>query len=248
MGWRFLKHPTHEVVCDTGTHYDLAGLRGRLEGQRTMSANHSRPLPRTLHLAAWAARVLPNPLKLLLYELGPLSSLVRSVLNTAAPQDLMDVEVAGGPLAGARLQLDLRTEKFLWLGVYELEVNKAIASFLQPSVIVYDVGANIGYMTLMFAKHLSLSGQILAFEPEPGNFARLQRNIALNAHACSIEPIMLAVSDRVEKAAFVVHPTSSMGGKLEGNEPRIQPSERKVVVNTVDLDTFVYAQGSPPQT
>ncbi len=47
---------------------------------------------------------------------------------------------------------------------------------------VVDVGANIGYYTLVFARAVGPSGHVFAFEPEPGNFDLLHQNIGRNGY------------------------------------------------------------------
>ena len=62
---------------------------------------------------------------------------------------------------------------------------------LRPGQVVLDVGANIGYFTLLFAQQVGPTGHVFAFEPEPRNFELLQRNIALNGFA-NVTPIQRA--------------------------------------------------------
>jgi len=56
--------------------------------------------------------------------------------------------------------------------------------FLQPYVhegmTVIDVGANIGYLTLLFCRSVGPRGAVFAFEPEPSNFEELARSIVHN--------------------------------------------------------------------
>ncbi len=48
---------------------------------------------------------------------------------------------------------------------------------------VIDIGANIGYYTLIFARQVGSEGHVYGFEPEPENFALLTRNVALNKYS-----------------------------------------------------------------
>ena len=82
-----------------------------------------------LRLAAFAARALPGPVKRLLYRARPFADVLRRQLNRAAPPGLTEVTVAGGELSGARLLLDLRSEKDLWLGTYEPELLAALLTW-----------------------------------------------------------------------------------------------------------------------
>ncbi len=74
---------------------------------------------------------------------------------------------------GDSLDLSLR-------GVYgELDTN-IVKNEIKSGDIVIDVGANIGYYTLIFAKLVGNTGKVIAFEPEPKNFELLKKNIAVN--------------------------------------------------------------------
>ena len=45
-----------------------------------------------------------------------------------------------------------------------------------------DIGANIGYYTLIFARLVGETGRVFAFEPDPANFALLKKNIETNGY------------------------------------------------------------------
>lgn len=48
--------------------------------------------------------------------------------------------------------------------------------------VVLDIGANIGYYTLIFAKLVGEEGRVYAFEPDPTNFALLKKNVEINGY------------------------------------------------------------------
>jgi FkbM family methyltransferase len=62
-------------------------------------------------------------------------------------------------------------------GVYEYEETQLVKKLVKSDFTVLDLGANIGYFTLMMAKQAK---QVHAFEPEPRNFQTLQKNVELN--------------------------------------------------------------------
>ena len=64
------------------------------------------------------------------------------------------------------------------------------AARVRPDANVIDIGANIGLFSLLAAQK---AATVLAFEPEPGNFAILQKNCRLNA-ARNVTARQLAVS------------------------------------------------------
>jgi hypothetical protein len=88
--------------------------------------------------------------------------------------------VAAGGLSGLTLSLDLQTEKDYWLGTYEPDLQQAIQDLVQPGMIAYDVGANIGYISLLLGLAVGKDGHVFAFEALPANVERLQKNLRLN--------------------------------------------------------------------
>src|SRR5688500_12606743 len=61
-------------------------------------------------------------------------------------------------------------------GFYKYQETKLIKKLAKKHTVL-DIGANIGYFTLLMAKQAK---QVYAFEPEPRNFHILQKNIKLN--------------------------------------------------------------------
>lgn len=57
-----------------------------------------------------------------------------------------------------------------------------------------DIGANTGFYSIMFATH-ALTPRVIAFEPDPGNFARLAANLRINGLDKRIEAVQLALGD-----------------------------------------------------
>ena len=67
-------------------------------------------------------------------------------------------------------------------GIWEPLETKVFTRELRKGDIVVDVGANIGYYTLLAARLVGSTGHVYAFEPEPEAFALLERNVALNGY------------------------------------------------------------------
>ena len=101
---------------------------------------------------------------------------------------------------GHRMRLDAKDRGELAIhGVYEPLATDLVRSEIGPGDVVLDIGANIGYYTLIFAKCVGPAGRVFAFEPEPGNFALLQENVATNGYR-NVTLARLAVSDRAGRA------------------------------------------------
>lgn len=194
-------------------------------------------------LAARTARLLPTSLKQALYKIGPLARLLRGVLNRAAPRGLTTVTVAAGMLDGAQLQLDLQTEKDYWLGTYEPELQTAIADFVKPGMTAYDVGANIGYISLGLARAVGSEGQVWAFEALPVNQSRLRANVGLNPDL-KVEVIAKAVTGESGTVDFLVHASGGMG-KAAGSAGRQASYSETIAVPAISLDDFVFIENNP---
>ncbi len=80
------------------------------------------------------------------------------------------------------------------MGVYEPAEVALVRSQVKQGDTVLDIGANIGYYSLIFAELVGDTGKVYAFEPDPSNFALLCQNIELNDYD-NIEPIQKAVSN-----------------------------------------------------
>lgn len=65
---------------------------------------------------------------------------------------------------------------------YETRYDEALAACLRPGDVVWDVGANVGYYTRLFAERAGDAGRVIAFEPSPVNFVRLQQACGTLAH------------------------------------------------------------------
>lgn len=84
------------------------------------------------------------------------------------------------------------------VGTHEPLVTKLVKKEIKKGDIVLDIGANIGYYTLIFAKLIGEKGKVFAFEPEPTNFALLKKNVEINAYK-NVILIQKAVSNRTGK-------------------------------------------------
>lgn len=65
-------------------------------------------------------------------------------------------------------------------GIWEEYETEVLLKLLKPGDVFLDVGANIGYYTVISSVVVGDSGKVFAFEPDPDNFALLERNANLN--------------------------------------------------------------------
>jgi predicted methyltransferase len=83
------------------------------------------------------------------------------------------------------LDSDRRTQRMIGdeqklSGFYEGQYSLFVAALLRPGDWVADVGAHVGYYTLLAAAIVGETGHVFAFEPAPDNLEYLSKNIGLN--------------------------------------------------------------------
>jgi FkbM family methyltransferase len=198
-----------------------------------------------LRLAEFASQVIPKNLINAIYRCSFLSHCIRSVLNYYAPTGLTEVSIKSGALSGFRLKLDLKSEKSYWLGTYETLMIQAIHDFVKPGMMVYDIGANIGYLSLVFSQAVGKQGRVYAFEPLLENVKRIHTHIALNSLDEIITVFPYAVFDSNGRQPFLVHELHAMG-KLSGSSGRDETYKNQIVVRTLCLNEFIFKEENPP--
>jgi FkbM family methyltransferase len=100
---------------------------------------------------------------------------------------------------GVRLYGSSEHQRFMhWLlkGSYERYMRRLFKRELAPGMRVLDVGANIGYYTLLAADAVGPTGRVLAFECVPGNARFLRHNVALNGSSNTVTVVEKAAASR----------------------------------------------------
>lgn len=119
------------------------------------------------------------------------------------------------------------------LGWEETETHWFVRSLRSGDVVV-DVGANIGYYTLLAGRLVGEGGRVYAFEPDPFNFAILQRNVRL-AGLRNVVLEQKAVSN--EPGSIRLFLSESNKGDHRIYQPEGERRE-SVEVEAVDLDAY----------
>lgn len=195
-----------------------------------------------LRAAGATARLLPAGMKTGLYRTPLLSGLLRLILTVAAPEGLVEVEVASGVARGLRLRVDLKTQKYYWLGTHEMEVQAALLREVRPGIIAYDIGAQLGFFTLGLGRLVGPAGGVHSFEPAPENARALRENVSRNAEVADrISVVEAAVSDVCGRVLYSWDPRTRLGQVTPAGE-----SAADFEVEGVTLDDYVFARKQPP--
>lgn len=141
---------------------------------------------------------------------------------------------------GNRIFID-KTDQVLSLQLiltqnWEPYETKIFLSKLKKGNVVVDIGAHIGYYTLLAAQAVGKTGTVFAFEPDPKNFALLKKNVKSNGYS-NIVLMNKAVSNKTKKGTLFLNPTNSGDNRIvSSNENR-----SSVQIDMTALDDFFTA-------
>ena len=97
-----------------------------------------------------------------------------------------------------------------WLGSYEYEKQILFEQTIQRGKVVFDLGANVGFYTLLSSLLVGDAGKVIAFEPLPRNYKLLRKHLSIN-RINNVEVIEAAVSEKAGTICFDEGPHASMG-------------------------------------
>lgn len=124
-----------------------------------------------------------------------------------------DVPLIATTRFGARMRLtppDSVQTHIYCFGVWEPGVTAHIAASLGPGDVMVDVGANVGYDTLLAASRIGPTGRVHAIEASPAMFACLTENLRLNGTA-GVVTHHAAVTDRASPVPIHLHDRANLG-------------------------------------
>ncbi|MBO0878958.1 MAG: FkbM family methyltransferase [Mycobacterium sp.] len=105
---------------------------------------------------------------------------------------------------------DLIQRYIALFGVWEPHLTAWLRARLRPGDVFVDVGANIGYFTLLASALVGEHGRVVALEASPQFHRRLVEHIDLNGCA-NVRAVNIAVSDSHEALTFILASTSNLG-------------------------------------
>lgn len=125
-------------------------------------------------------------------------------------------------------------------GFWELWTTRFIANRLKPGMVAWDVGANLGYFSVLMADVVGASGRVLAFEPNPRLALLASRNLALNGCSAWSEVRRTAVTDGTRAVlrfrADLADPKNGRLLGLDAEEPAEADEVLEIAVPATRLD------------
>lgn len=158
--------------------------------------------------------------------------LIRLPLKLIPPDTVMPIIL--GPLKGKKWIVGSGVHGY-WLGTYEKPTQKHFTSIIKKGDVVFDIGANVGFYSLLSSILVGEQGKVVAFEPFLKNIAYLKSHIKLN-NIKNIHVIPYAVSKKKQFSFFKIEGSSSMGHLSETGD---------IKVKSVNLDLLIHTKKIP---
>jgi FkbM family methyltransferase len=148
--------------------------------------------------------------------------------------------ISHGPARGLRIDAAGAHPGYA-LGTSEPLLQETVVDLLHTGDVFYDLGANVGFFTLLAAQLVGPDGAVVAFEPDPRNAETLRFNVGLNGFA-NVAVIELGVSDTTGRRRFVIAESTASHFAESADH------EMTTLVDVVNLDAFVSRGGHRPPT
>lgn len=150
------------------------------------------------------------------------------------PQDI-SLPILRGPLRGFQwLPWSGGKTARVLLGTYERQQTRAFVELVGPNSCVLDVGAHVGYYSLLAARLVGERGVVVAFEPNPKNAGFLRRHVVHNRlHQVAVQ--QLAVGTANGSVGFAAGTGTGTGRVSETGPIRVQMVRLDDFVTTHDI-------------
>jgi FkbM family methyltransferase len=129
----------------------------------------------------------------------------------------------------AWMKLDLSEHmqsQIYWYGYYSRDIIKLLNNLLRPSMVVVDVGANIGEIAVAAAHRVGQTGRVLAFEPMPLIADRLTEHAESNGLS-QLQVFNHGLFDREDEAPLYVHSALVVDGTANRGLATLYPTDTR---------------------
>ncbi len=165
-----------------------------------------------------------------------LRSAARIFFGKLMPQ--LSYPVIKGPLKGAKFILGTHGGEgggaTVYFNMIEPMQTKLFAETINKGDVLFDVGANVGYYTVLGSKLAGSQGKVFSFEPLVRNISFLYRHVKLN-NLTNVTIIPSACADVVSVASFLISSNTAMG-QIDSNASSTESKGQITIVSTVTLD------------
>jgi len=169
--------------------------------------------------------------------MSAIRKLAKSCVVLAWGSEAKPRTILRGLASGYRICVSPNEHLGYLLGTAESHLQRAIRKYVAAGDMVYDIGANLGYVSLSLAKRVGPNGHVVAFEPVPRNIELFRRNIELNGLR-NISLIDCAASDKAGEAVIRLAENLATASMVWH---RNNPAAAEFSIKTVAVDDLVAA-------
>lgn len=179
--------------------------------------------------------------KLGIMHLPPVRFIAGKVYDQVRPKGEIMVEVHGNKYYLKASDRGM-TPMLLSKNNYEAAEIRLVKQSIKTDMTVVDIGANIGYFTLLFSQLSGKNGRVLAFEPEPENLGFLEKNIQVN-NCKNIEVVAVALAESKGYIDFFVPEHTRSTASMVASNLIYEKGVNKISVPTESLDEYLSSIG-----
>lgn len=174
---------------------------------------------------------IPSQIRRLLERMGVKNGLGKMGLR----YEYTGVWQLSGVLKGFQICIEDKGQYQYIKAPYEPYVCDVIERIVKPGWICADVGAHIGYITLLLGKVVGKNGKVISFEVVPKNAKLLRKNVELNNFTDRVIVEKLAVTDGANDKVKLSQGRSSFESKVQGDE-----STSSTDIQAISLDNYFH--------
>lgn len=130
-------------------------------------------------------------------------------------------------------------------GSYERQIQNLLREQSGGCKVAYDVGAHVGFLSLLLAELMPNDGHVHAFEPSSREAGMLDELICCNSLHERLSLHRYAVCDEVGEVTFHANDASFTGILNKATERKPGHQSAPATVPAITLDAFVYDLGNP---
>ena len=163
----------------------------------------------------------------------------RFLLGMVCGKHVREHRIPFGPIRGRKLFMSPQISPRMWFGIDEPWIAQLCKSQLRKNSVVYDIGAHVGYTTVLFAHHLKDTGAVHAFEILPSTAELLRNTVEANQFQnVVIHPVGLGAEEAIQQ--FPIGPTA-----MTSIRAAVREGQRVERCEIVALDTYGRKRGLP---
>lgn len=171
-----------------------------------------------------------------------LRTAIKKVLVAGMGSEVRPRRVLRGLASGCRILVSPTEHLGYLLGTAEPHLQRAIRKYVKRGDTAYDIGANLGYVSLSLSTRVGNSGKVFAFEPLPDNIVLLRKGIEASGRK-NVTVFDFAASDVSGTAVIRMTGNNRSMASLVWHQD--EPTATEYTVRTEPIDEHVESYGLP---